>query len=449
MDRFFSRREILIFLIFLVCFSYFYVPGGWNENSRFDLIYSMTGGTLWIDSYHENTQDKSYFEDHYYSDKAPGSSFLGAVPYVIFYPLLQDTGTAEYLIRFFVVSLPSAFLCLLLYRISGEFTKKEKHRLLITIVYGLGTLALPYSIMFYGHQIASVLVFSSFYLIFKNQKRLTHEHLFFAGLMMGMATIIEFSVAIISFLMFFYVLKTLDSREHVSFFIIGVIPPLILLFTYNFMCFGSPLVSGYSHLVFQDSVQFQSQGFLGISLPDPLACFNILFSPYRGLFFFSPFLLLCIPGFYHFYRNHRLRKEFWLFFLSVVGFIAWNSAYSVWWGGWAPGPRHLVPVIPFMMVTIMLYSREFDVWRERAALALGGLSVLMISAVTVTDPNLPEKTFHPLFQHTLPRVVTGELGINFGSLLGLPGWFSLIPLIAILAVISWLLVKENRRENED
>ncbi|MBN2042495.1 MAG: hypothetical protein JW754_01690 [Candidatus Aenigmarchaeota archaeon] len=450
MGRAFSDREILIFLLFLVCFSYFYVPGGWNENSRFDLIYSMAhNGTLWIDSYHENTQDKSYFEEHYYSDKAPGSSFLGLIPYMIFYPLLPNPDASEYLIRFLVVSLPSAFMCLLIYRISGEFTKKEKHRLLVTIAYGLGTLVFPYSVMFYGHQIAGVLVLSSFYLIFRNQRRLTHEHLFSVGLMMGIAAITEFPVAIISVLMFFYALKVLENRENISFFIAGIIPPLILLFSYNFLCFGSPLSLGYSHLVFQDSIGYQSQGFLGVSLPDPYALYGILLSPYRGLFFFSPFLLLCIPGFYHFYRNHRLRKEFWLFFLSVLAFILWNSAYSVWWGGWATGPRHLIPVIPFMIIPVMMYTREFDEWRERAAIALAAISVFLVSLVTITDPNLPEKTYHPLFQHTLPMLARGEIGMNFGSILGLHGWFSLVPLAAALAIISWLLVRENRRKNED
>src|SRR5215831_6456004 len=62
-------------------FLYFYEGGGWNQNSRFDLVRAITERhTLQIDAYHENTQDKAHFRGHYYSDKAPGLVFL-ALPF--------------------------------------------------------------------------------------------------------------------------------------------------------------------------------------------------------------------------------------------------------------------------------------------------------------------------------------------------------------------------------
>src|SRR6059058_1368256 len=61
-------------------FLYFYEGGGWNQNSRFDLLRAIVERhTLTIDAYHENTQDKANFRGHYYSDKAPGLVFA-AVP---------------------------------------------------------------------------------------------------------------------------------------------------------------------------------------------------------------------------------------------------------------------------------------------------------------------------------------------------------------------------------
>src|SRR5579863_6011358 len=73
---------LLGFVIFF-SFIYFYEGGGWNQNSRFDLLRAIVERhTLQIDAYHENTQDKAHFRGHYYSDKAPGLVFL-AVPFAL------------------------------------------------------------------------------------------------------------------------------------------------------------------------------------------------------------------------------------------------------------------------------------------------------------------------------------------------------------------------------
>src|SRR5215470_20302527 len=75
------RLVFLLGLATFLSFLYFYEGGGWNQNSRFDLVRSITERhTLQIDAYHENTQDKAHFRGHYYSDKAPGLA-LFAVPF--------------------------------------------------------------------------------------------------------------------------------------------------------------------------------------------------------------------------------------------------------------------------------------------------------------------------------------------------------------------------------
>src|SRR5579859_3657202 len=80
-----SRRlsAILLGVVSFFSFIYFYEGGGWNQNSRFDLLRAIIERhTLQIDAYHENTEDKAHFKGHYYSDKAPGLVFL-AVPFAV------------------------------------------------------------------------------------------------------------------------------------------------------------------------------------------------------------------------------------------------------------------------------------------------------------------------------------------------------------------------------
>src|SRR5262249_62430349 len=70
------------YLALFVTFAWFYQAGGWNQNSRFDLVRAIVDeGTLRIDDYHRNTGDKARWNGHYYSDKAPGLA-LAAVPAV-------------------------------------------------------------------------------------------------------------------------------------------------------------------------------------------------------------------------------------------------------------------------------------------------------------------------------------------------------------------------------
>ena len=71
------KAAILLGVVIFFSFIYFYEGGGWNQNSRFDLLRAIVERhTLQIDAYHENTQDKAHFQGHYYSDKAPGLVFL-------------------------------------------------------------------------------------------------------------------------------------------------------------------------------------------------------------------------------------------------------------------------------------------------------------------------------------------------------------------------------------
>src|ERR1700731_5324622 len=77
------KRALLVGAVAFVSFAYFYGGGGWNQNSRFDLLRAiLEQHTLRIDSYHENTEDKAHFDGHYYSDKAPGLVFL-ALPFAV------------------------------------------------------------------------------------------------------------------------------------------------------------------------------------------------------------------------------------------------------------------------------------------------------------------------------------------------------------------------------
>ena len=181
-DLFFSKTEMVLFVFSLWAYAYFYQAGGWNTNSRFDLVRSIVEeGTFQIDSYAYNTEDLSRAGDHFYCDKAPGVSWMGVLPYSAFRMLVpakpQDAGylsAASYLVTVFTIAIPSAIAVSMLYVFLGIFTLSRHFRILITLGYALGTLAFPYATLFYGHQLAAVFLFSAFALLAR-KRNATHR----------------------------------------------------------------------------------------------------------------------------------------------------------------------------------------------------------------------------------------------------------------------------------
>jgi hypothetical protein len=87
---FYYKDGIVIFCLLAFIFAYFYQDGGWNGNSRFDLIFAVVQERrLTIDTFQNQpgmaTKDTAYFNGHYYSDKAVGPAALGAILYFPIY----------------------------------------------------------------------------------------------------------------------------------------------------------------------------------------------------------------------------------------------------------------------------------------------------------------------------------------------------------------------------
>ncbi|HYY87727.1 MAG TPA: hypothetical protein VFA49_02950, partial [Chloroflexota bacterium] len=87
------HQAVLVGLVLLVSYAYFYQAGGWNQNSRFDLVRALIErGTPRIDAYETNTGDKAVVEGHTYTDKAPGQSLTALPPVALGEVILRAAG---------------------------------------------------------------------------------------------------------------------------------------------------------------------------------------------------------------------------------------------------------------------------------------------------------------------------------------------------------------------
>jgi len=114
----------------------------------------------------------------------------------------------------------------------------------------------------------------------------------------------------------------------------------------------------------------------------------------HGLLVLAPIFLLVVPGIVPFLREHRRPAVMALsVFLGLYGVIA---AYSEWWGGFAPPPRYLMPVLPVLALALAFGIRE-TLARGRVVrvLLLAGASAL-VATYAVIYPALQYRHAHPL-----------------------------------------------------
>ncbi|MGH7150799.1 MAG: hypothetical protein ACREIU_08880, partial [Planctomycetota bacterium] len=172
------------------------------------------------------------------------------------------------------------------------------------------------------------------------------------------------------------------GRRGLGWFLFGGLPPALLLLGYHAACFGSPFATAYAW----ETPEFRTPGaFLEVMGKPRLDVLGaVLFSPYRGLFVGSPFLLLALPGLWTWARGGR-RPEAALC-ASIAGIcLLFNMAYIGWDGGWGIGPRYLVPAIPFLALPATWGFERFP----RLSTFLAGVSVASFLLSTAVDPQSP------------------------------------------------------------
>lgn len=104
----------------------------------------------------------------------------------------------------------------------------------------------------------------------------------------------------------------------------------------------------------------------------------LLVSPGRSLWLTSPVLLLALLGARSLHR--RVPGAAWFAVAMVVTRLLFVAARSDWWGGWALGPRFLLPVIPFALLPLAAaWERDARRWvRPLIGLGVAANVALMI-----------------------------------------------------------------------
>lgn len=418
------RLAFVVFALLFASYAYFYQGGGWNENSRMDLVRALVEDhSLAIDRFHMNTGDKAKLGEHYYSDKAPGLSLLAVPAYALVRLFGARLGEhsfvvlASYVVTTLTVGLATALLGALLYRASRRLGATPRGALLAALGYGLGTTAFPFATLFFGHQMAAFLAFAAFSLAWSCRDRHSDPRSFAAGALAGLALVTEFPLAPVVGILFWYHADARHRARRLVTFAAGLALVLLPLALYSTAAFGSPWRTGYSVLADAGSRhEMLGRGTFGLGLPSLGVFVELMIGRYRGLFPYSPLLFLALAGFAFGLgllstappeerRPHPQRRELWAALAVVVYFVLFVSSYTWWHGGASFGARHLLPMLPFLCLPLGLVA---DL-RPRLALGLGIVSVIVMTMVTAVQPKPGEWVNDPFFSKIAPAFFRGEL----------------------------------------
>lgn len=470
-----SSTEVLLF--FLVYFSYlfFYQAGGFNENARFDQIRALVEhGELHINRYSVNTGDVIDISGIVYPSKAPGTTFVGAPLWFVIAKALKildlekqaEEQLLPYLVTIFSISLLSAFTSVFFFRASLFLGLEKKSSILLTILLFLGTIIFPFSTLFFSHVFSFCFLFLAFYLLLDIKQENLKKNSSLSGVLLGFSVCFEYPALIAAFFIGLYFLSFSKNRKVLHYFIFGGILGLLPCLLYHYFAFGDPFYLPYMRYaeVAHSDYPAHKEGLLGIKLPSLDILYKITLDPQRGIFFISPILFLCFFSLTFFiFRKEQRTKENALFFVIFVSYLLFNAGYgdsiTYWGGGASTGPRHVIPALPFILLSFIPLFR-IKIFRVFIIL-LGFYSIFSMLLFTAIEPKVAYEYSNPLstyFFHyylkswypinetgvfTMKPIFGRVAAFNLGAALGLPAKYSLLPLF-VFWILGFSLLLKNR-----
>lgn len=411
---------------------------GPNQAAHFALVRALPTGTAQIDP-HE-TIDAAYIDGKYYAAKAPGLALATAPAYVVLRRVgLQDASLDSadgYRTRLWQTTLFGALLPAL---VLASLILVAVERLMpgygaaTAVLLGAGTLLLPFSSLLFAHVLAACLGFAAFVVLLVERDRGPSRWLAGAsGMLGGLAVVVEFGMALVTVMLLALIAATGSSAgRRLAAFGAGALIGLLPLAAFNLWAFGSVTTLGYTNALTAPvtsgtpSVGANASGFFGVGVPDPRAGLALLFAE-KGLLVVAPVCAVAVLGLSALWRSGRRAEAFVCGAVPAV-FLVYNAAYYLPFGGQGPGPRFLVPALPFLALPLAAALRT----RPLLALSLGVVSIGVMAVATFTGPLTGVEYGIGTW---LERLGHGDVVKSVLSGLGIDGLMAVMPSAVLLAV---------------
>lgn len=505
--------ELLLFLLLWITYAYFYQSTGTNEAVRFDQIRALVHDhTLAIDTYCSNSPDLiRYPKDtgRLYPNKAPGMTFIAVIPFALLSAALSPVralGIPEwvywhvltYLTTVFTVSLMSALAAVSIYRVLKKITGDSYFSAVTVLAVWLGTLVFPYSTLFYSHVAAGSLLAIAFYLLFELRSKgaaVASWGLVYAGgagLFIGCSVATEYPCVLLGSVLVAYALwiscrnlgSTSDKLILFATLLFGLVMGGAILMLYNLRAFGnvfyipyetystpgtafhSTYARGWMGLHWAGLSEFL-QALASVTVYRPSGLLYVLVGRWH-IYACNPVLWLSLPGLAIMIWKRELRSEGFVAAAMVVTYVLFITNYGSSMydrgGGLYFGPRHLIPLLPFLTLPLYFGAQKLR-W---AFYPLAAMSIFYMLLATAVEPRVAFPFGDIERDFLLPDYLTGHLAQNTASLFdtahrnltsdstaanpaklaGIPGRYQLAPIMAwwMIAGVTLLFLLKPKQQ---
>ncbi len=364
--------------------------------------------------------DVGYHDGRFYSFFAPGMSYM-AIP---FYLIGQKFGLAQ-VGTFAFVSFIALMGLLTLYKICRNIMGMRVWSSLFSVLtFGMATTSWSYAITLYQHHVTLFFMLMGFYAAWKFKNSLGIKSWLWGSVVWGcyaLAITVDYPniILLLPVMLYFMIssfeLKTSPFAHKISFRSAFVFSCLLFVaitalhLNHNQREFGnwrklSGELTSYKTVVEENltnapdieqavedlkgeknAIKFFSEENL------PLGLSILTFSTDRGLYLFSPILLLAFFGIWKLGKGFKIEHAAILMLVLVNIFL-----YGSWgdpWGGWAFGPRYLIPTMAWAAVFVGYW---FDgpkpaIWKRLIAFVLFGYSLAVAILGAMTSNAVPPK----------------------------------------------------------
>lgn len=349
----------------------------------------------------------------------PGASMLAAIPYALCRPLIdpvvarvnasrkasgaeppeynspwpmareffRQSWSRGYDIKFGLAAIVMQWLCMaplsalaavLMFLLLHALTGSQRIALGFSLLYAFGTPAffrtgyLNHNLML-GH-----FAFAGFVLIWNPQRMSSlgrPTRWLLAGLAGGAALLFDYSGVVLLLSLFAYGLVKSGPRNAVReglWFIAGSVPPVLLLWFYQWRSFGHPFMPGQHWM---PPVEWIEHGYRGFGPPQWDLLKSLAIDYRYGLFTSCPLFLLALAAPLVDRGARRLlpRTEMWFLLGSFLAFLLFASGISYTRLQFNTGIRYMAPMFPFIfLAAAAVLARMPRPWLYGCALAAVG-----------------------------------------------------------------------------
>ena len=384
---------LVILAVLVVCVPIVEVLMG-HQGSRMAFTAAITDGhTLVIERWkYLLTVDFAMRDGAILSDKAPGQPFLMVPFYLIgktigLPPIEPDLPAPGFFgnrmlwwLSTWTSAIPTAILAALMRRVATQTSGNARAGLVAAVAMVFTTLLLPFANLLFGHALAACLIYAAWVLADGGTaapETVSTTRLLWAGGLSGLAVLVEYTCAIVVIALIVQLLVT--NARTVWAYALGGAPFALLLGLYNWTAWGSPISFSYSNS--GSFATHHAKGLFGIQLPDPGLTLQVLVGE-RGLFLMTPICLAGCFGLFLLIRQAHTRRVALFSLVVFIAFVCVQGGWSSVTAGASPGPRYVVPALPFLAIGVA----RFWQWSWPSTVLFSLVGAIPMFAAIMSNP---------------------------------------------------------------